>query len=140
MAHLQCIAYVSTAVNLMSEVDLENLLVEARDLNLETGTTGVLLYSDGTFFQYFEAADDALQVTYQRIKESRKHTGILELLNEPIHERSFSDWQMGFALASQSEVLALSTANWRSRVETSDPSSSSPGFAMLLDFWSRTVG
>lgn len=140
MASLHCIAYVSTAARMMSEVDLETLLVEARDLNLETGTTGVLLYSDGTFFQYFEANEDALQLTYQRIKDSRKHSGILELMNEPIQERSFSDWQMGFALASQSQVLALSTANWRRRVETSDPLYSSAGLAMLLDFWSRTVG
>ncbi len=137
---LQGIAYVSTAIRMMSEVDLEELLVEARDLNLQTGTTGVLLYSAGTFFQYFEATEDVIQVTYQRIKDSRKHTGIIELLNEPIVERSFCDWQMGFALASQSQVLALSTANWRHRVETSELDSSSAGLAMLLDFWSRTVG
>lgn len=140
MASLRCIVYVSTAVRLMSELDLEALLIEARDLNLETGTTGVLLYSEGSFMQYFEGTEEAVKTTYQRIRDSRKHTGLLELMNEAVAERCFADWQMGFARASRSQLLRLSTAQWRRRVLAPSAASASPhdGLALLLDFWARS--
>lgn len=140
MDALRCIVYVSSAVKLMSEAELEALLVEARDLNLESHTTGVLLYAEGTFFQYFEGSDEAVALTYRRIKDSRRHTGIVELMNERIEERCFADWQMGFAHAMHSEVIVLSTARWQGRVDASPAAAGNcAGLALLLDFWSRSA-
>lgn len=138
MSDLQTIVYVSTASPLFTDAQLENLLVEARDLNLESGVTGVLLYSDGNFMQCFEGAPDAMRLTYDRIRNSRRHKDIMELLNEPITVRAFPDWQMGFAKPTRSELLALSTAQWHSMSEANSLSSSgSLGFALLKSFWKR---
>jgi len=120
----------------MTVPQLESLLVEARDLNLESGVTGVLLYSDGTFMQYFEGSVESVRITYDRIRDSRRHKDIIEILNEPIAERNFPDWQMGFAQPVQSDLLAISTARWhRMAGETPISTAISPGLALLQRFW-----
>ena len=136
MSDLRAIVYVSTATHLMTVPQLESLLVGARDLNLESSVTGVLLYSDGNFMQYFEGSEEAGRITYERIRSSRRHKGIIELLNERISQRSFPDWQMGFAQPTQSELLALSTARWQSMGgEAPGSLAASPGLALLRGFW-----
>jgi len=138
MPDLRAIVYVSTASQLMTVPELEPLLVQARDLNLETAVTGVLLYSDGNFMQYFEGSEESTRVTYERIRASRRHEGIIEILNERIAQRSFSDWQMGFAQPTRSELLALSTARWLGMAGQAPGSSAiSPGLALLQSFWKR---
>ena len=138
MTYLRSIVYVSTASTPMSEPELEALLVEARGLNLETATTGVLLYSAGTFMQCFEGTEEAVAVTYERIRNSRQHYGIIELVNEPVAARSFPDWQMGFRHARKSELLALSSAQWRRQVDAAGTmASASAGMALLTEFWNR---
>ena len=51
---LRAIAYVSSATRLLSVAELETLLVTARDLNLQSSVTGVLLYGSGIFMPFFE--------------------------------------------------------------------------------------
>ena len=139
MSDLRAIAYVSSATQqLMTVPQLESLLVQARDLNLQSAVTGVLLYSDGNFMQYFEGSEDSVRDTYERIRASRRHRDIIEILNERIAQRSFPDWQMGFAQPAQSELLALSTARWQSMAgEALGSSAISPGLALLQNFWKR---
>jgi len=139
MSDLRAIAYVSSATQqLMTVPQLESLLVQARDLNLQSAVTGVLLYSDGNFMQYFEGSEDSVRDTYERIRASRRHRDIIEILNERIAQRSFPDWQMGFAQPAQSELLALSTARWQSMAgEALGSSAISPGLALLQSFWKR---
>ena len=138
MSDLRAIVYVSTATQRMTELELASLLIEARDLNLESGVTGVVLHDDGNFMQYFEGSDEAVRATYERIRASQRHRNIIELLNECIAQRSFPDWTMGFAQPTQSELLALSTARWQS-MEGEAPGSyaSSPGLSLLRGFWRR---
>jgi hypothetical protein len=136
MSQLQAIAYVSSATQRMSHEQLESLLVDARDLNLESKVTGVLLYNDGNFMQYFEGEPDAMRVTYERILASRRHRDITEIMNEPVAHRSFPDWLMGFSEPTASELLSISTASWRRSVLGSpEPALASDGLALLLGFW-----
>ena len=138
MSALQSIVYVSTATRLLTVAELESLLIEARDLNVQNGVTGVLLYCDGNFMQCFEGPETSMQETYQRIRDSQKHKGIIELLNERIDVRSFPGWQMGFTQPTKSALLALSTAGWDSvRRGSHGATNKSPGLVLLEAFWSR---
>lgn len=139
MSTLRAIVYVSAATQLMSVAQLESLLVAARDLNRASGVTGVLLYSDGSFIQCIEGADDVVQLTYQRIRASRRHKNIVELLDDRIVQRSFPDWLMGFAQPTRSELLSLSTARWqRLASEVPGGGAASPGLSLLQGFWKNT--
>lgn len=138
MDTLQAIVYVSSSAQPMTPSMLEALLIEARRLNLESGVTGVLLYCDGTFMQYFEGTPSAMQETYTRIRQSRQHSRITELMNEPIATRGFPDWQMGLAKPTKSELLALSTANWVLRDSGSVARGiDTVGMTLLHEFWAR---
>lgn len=139
MSNLRCIVYVSTAMAVMASAQLELLLLEAQRRNRDDGITGVLLYSDGNFMQYLEGLDDAVSLTYARIRRSRQHTGLIELLSEPIPERRFPDWQMGFARPTSSEFLAMSTAAWRRHdLSTLTDEPDSAGTLLLRGFWNRS--
>lgn len=129
------IAYVSTAIAGVHREDLEFLLIEGRRLNHKNDITGVLLYSSGNFMQYFEGPKDAALSTFDRICASRRHYGIIELLNEPVSSRSFSGWDMGLVEASDSELLKVSTANWTRQLQA-PCGPSSDGLVLLKQFWS----
>ncbi len=138
MTDLQTIVYLSTAVQEFTTSELESLLSEARDLNLESGVTGVLLYDKGNFIQCFEGSVESVKTTYDRILASRRHKDIIELLNESIEERTFADWQMGFAKVSKPELLALTTSRWQGMLGgTSSENLKSPGLFLLHSFWKR---
>lgn len=134
----QAIVYVSASVLPMTLLLQEGLLVEARRLNAESGVTGALIYSDGTFIQYFEGAPEAMSRTYDRIRRSRLHSRLVEMMNEPVEERLFPSWTMALANPPASELLTLSTASWV--VENARVGGSrrhSPGVLMLRHFWER---
>ena len=140
MTDLRTIVYVSSACHLFTELQLEALLVEARELNFKNGVTGVLLYEGGNFMQCFEGSPSLVADTYQRILASRRHKSVIELLNEPIRERVFPDWQMGFAQPSKSEMLTLSAAEaWkRLRKNKNGNLQTAPGLSLLQGFWRRS--
>ena len=112
MRKFRSIVYVSTALMPMEAAPLEELLVEARALNHESAVTGVLLCNDGNFMQYFEGSSDAVKATWDRIRLSRRHTGVIQLLDESIGRRCFGGWLMGFGRATDSDLLTLSSAEW----------------------------
>jgi hypothetical protein len=137
--HLEAIAYTSSATKGLANKDLERLLLRARAKNAELGITGVLLFHDGSFFQYFEGSTAAIDEVYAGIIRSSMHHGIIQLMREPIQSRSFGNWLMGFTTAPASTVLALSNASWRNQV-LHTPSNISDGLGLLLQFWASNRG
>ena len=87
--------YRSAATVPFSERQLADLLTRARDNNAELGLTGLLLYDDGSFLQVLEGEREPLLTIYGRILKIR-HDKLTKLLERPIDERRFGDWQMGF--------------------------------------------
>lgn len=139
MTELRSVAYVSTASRAMSIEELEDLQSEAIRLNTETGTTGILLYSDGNFMQCFEGVESTIELTYDRIRSSTKHRSLIELMNEPIEQRSFVGWYMALLRPPASEMLKLSSAQWH--VTVNDRGTRPPlslGFELLKTFWTNS--
>jgi hypothetical protein len=134
MTTLRCIAYTSTAIKLMTEAELEALLLSARDFNKLHGVTGVLLYCDGSFMQYFEGFDHDVSEVYKRITNSRQHKGIIELLDQSIDMRSFPDWSMGYSRPLKSELIKLLSISWN---DSRKGKNNSLGIQLLEGFWSR---
>ena len=136
MTQLSALAYVSSATKLMSESELEALLVSARTENHRQGVTGALLYDNGSFFQYLEGGVPGVVTVYERIKASRQHHGIILLEHDVVDVRHFDDWRMGFARAPKSVMLSLSQSSWtRVAAKAKETRCSSAGLALLLDFW-----
>ncbi|MEO8013929.1 MAG: BLUF domain-containing protein [Polaromonas sp.] len=137
MSKLHSIVYTSASVSPMNSGDLDALLVDARNFNRQNEITGVLLHSGSNFMQCFEGPEEAVQRVYQRILGSRKHTDVVEFMNLPVQQRTFSDWAMGSAMTTPSELLALSTATWNQlSSELAFSPFTPPGLAILQVFWS----
>jgi hypothetical protein len=137
MSNLLSIVYVSSATKLMTEPQLEALLIDARNFNKEHNITGILLYCDGSFMQYFEGPKEAVAEVYQRIVDSRQHKNIIKMVDGPVDARNFPDWLMGIAEPSKSEFLKLQTASWLEHVDRKD---GSLGLTLLKSFWIRNRG
>jgi hypothetical protein len=136
-SNLRSIVYLSTAVKPLSTEQLEALLIDAREHNADTQTTGVLLYSEGTFMQCFEGTEEGMRITYDRIIASGLHKDIVELMNGPIAKRNFGDWLMGYAEPTASELLMMSTAHWEHHALWAQGWKVSRGMELLQLFWSR---
>lgn len=136
---LHAVAYLSTAVRVPTQQELDRLLEVSQTLNERDGISGALLHHDGTFLQYLEGPRDAVQAVFRRIKASPLHHGVIDLLDEPLESRQFAGWHMGFAQTPASWMQLLSQARWMSTVNglRQDAGEPSPGVGLLLQFWSQ---
>lgn len=101
------IVYVSTAVKLMHENQLLDILHNSRLHNAALNISGVLLYSDGTFIQVLEGKDTVIDALYSRIQADQRHKNIITIIDEPITEKSFGQWLMGFAVTDSKKTEKL---------------------------------
>ncbi|MDP3334776.1 MAG: BLUF domain-containing protein [Methylococcaceae bacterium] len=134
MGRLRCIAYFSSATKVFTEAELEALLISARDFNKKHGITGVLLYVNDSFMQYFEGAEADVGKVYKRITDSRQHKEIIKVLDQSIDVRSFPDWLMGLSRPVKSELLKFHAISW---MENMNGKNDSLGMRLLKRFWDR---
>jgi hypothetical protein len=136
MSALIAVAYVSSAYARLTTAELDALLIDARTHNAEMQVTGALLYHDGSFFQYFEGPSVGVENVYARIRDSRLHHGLVELLRCTTPSRRFDAWHMGFAHAPRSFLLDLAQASWLNALPGfANDTSEVEGVQMLLQFW-----
>lgn len=93
---LVSLVYVSTASQPMSDEELMEILKKAREKNARLGVTGMLLYRDGFFIQALEGEQEVVDALYGTITSDARHTRVLKVMESSIHQRSFSNWEMGF--------------------------------------------
>jgi hypothetical protein len=118
----------------MAYGELEAIVAESRVRNNENAITGVLLAAGGNFMQMLEGPRQSLDETMVRIRSSRRHTGIIELVDEPVSVREFDDWSMAFTHAEADKFMQLRNASW---VREGDHLSA--GRELLRQFWRNTA-
>lgn len=121
MAELLSIIYLSSAVNPLDDAELDALLEDARAFNKANSITGVLLYAGGNFMQCLEGPVNSVLQAYDRIRHSKRHTGLVELNRAAIENRSFESWEMGLLRPTKAEFISISNA--LSLTSPRDPSS-----------------
>ncbi len=93
---LTFVVYVSSAVRLLSDEELKELLRLSRINNARLGVTGMLLYDRGNFIQMLEGPGVNVDALYERIRADPRHTRITTLLQGPLEKRQFETLAMGF--------------------------------------------
>lgn len=93
---LVSLVYCSSATRPFGEQELAELLAVSRAGNTARGITGMLLYRDGEFVQILEGARSQVEELMQAIGRDERHTDVRVLLEEPLHERRFAEWTMGY--------------------------------------------
>ena len=83
------------------------ILDAARRKNASLSITGMLLYTEGSFFQVLEGPSDALASLLATIKNDSRHASVTKIIDEPIARRDFPDWKMGYSHVSQHELVTI---------------------------------
>lgn len=128
------ISYMSSAVEIPTREQIDQLLERSRAVNAQEQVTGVLFYAEGNFHQYIEGPAEGVERVYARILASPLHRNVFELLREPIEERQFTDWSMGYravGVGPDDPVL--------NRLLADDAASTSAGRLLLGAYWERVV-
>jgi len=99
--------YCSAAKHLFGRSELLHLLAQSRSNNLKNGVTGMLLYAEGSFFQVLEGEPGVVERLFETIRHDRRHRDVTLIIREPVAERTFGDWTMGYAEIEPGEVDEL---------------------------------
>jgi hypothetical protein len=99
--------YTSAAAASLDVEQLKEILELARARNAERSVTGMLLYTAGTFFQVLEGDEETLKGLFASIVVDSRHKRVTKIIDEPIAQRDFGDWTMGFAEAELSELSSM---------------------------------
>lgn len=86
------ICYVSTRTNLASEEEIEVLLHEWEKRNSQKGIKGLLLYSEGNFFQVLEGEKDLVLNLFAGIQADPRHKEIMQIVGRDIARGSYDDY------------------------------------------------
>ena len=90
------ISYVSTASQNLQKQDIDEILRNAEDYNNKEGITGLLLYSEGNFFQIIEGNKNKVRILYDNIQKDDRHKDIIRLFEKPIENESFDGYKSDF--------------------------------------------
>lgn len=108
LPRMKQLAYVSTAVQLMTDSELIDILKVARSRNAKNDVTGVLLYSDGTFIQVLEGEPANIDQIFHSISNDKRHKNIIKLVDGSLDKKYFADWNMGFATVDKDRAREIS--------------------------------
>lgn len=101
------LVYASTATHPFSDDDLTALLATCRENNARAQLTGMLVYRDGRFLQVLEGPEPAVRTLMDTLATDPRHTGIRVMFEEPLEERQFAEWTMGFERADAGSAADL---------------------------------
>lgn len=96
MSDLYYLLYLSNATHPMEPGELKVLLDVCQKNNKGRDITGMLLYKGGCFMQILEGEKEQIRALFDKVCLDSRHENVVEIGFEPIRERSFSDWSMGF--------------------------------------------
>ena len=99
--------YSSAAGPEFDPADLKTILQLARVKNSRLSVTGMLLYSSGSFFQVLEGDEATVTELFATIAADPRHKSVTKIIHEPIEQRDFGDWTMGFAEVDPSDLASI---------------------------------
>lgn len=89
------------------EPGIAEILAAARKNNPERKLTGALLCAGGCFAQVLEGPQEEVEITFEAIRQDRRHCEITLLHLKPVPERSFPDWSMAYVGPPDTEARKL---------------------------------
>lgn len=84
------ISYVSTVNPKLTNLEVKELFNFVRVKNNKLKITGILLYSDGNFFQVLEGENELVTDLYNSMRIDSRHYDVITIFNHTMGEFSFS--------------------------------------------------
>ena len=105
MEDLIQVIYVSAAASDISEHDTAELLKEARKTNRRHDVSGMMLYVGGCLLMLLEGEAHGVDAVSREVAEWKRE--MRAIYREPVSEREFPDWIMGFEAVAPAEAARL---------------------------------
>ncbi len=96
----QTISYVSTANPTLKDSDIQDLFEDIKSNNEKNNITGILMYSNGNFFQVLEGEKNKVRNLFNKIKVDYRHYDIIKIFDREIRHKAFSDYNSSFTIVS----------------------------------------
>src|ERR1700688_11257 len=94
--------YHSFAPSTLSEHDTVQFLTKARKVNRQNDVSGMMLYTDGRLLLLLEGDAASVDLACSTIFSDKREYQML--LREPIAEREFPEWTLGFEIVQAAEA------------------------------------
>ena len=90
------VCYVSTLKPGVTIEDIKSLLRSSQKDNNKNGITGILLFSEGNFFQVLEGKKDVVIALFERIKQDSRHYDLISIFKKEISAPEFGNYEVEF--------------------------------------------
>jgi len=90
------ICYVSTAKTYLSRTEISRILSSSETSNNQEDITGLLLYSEGNFFQIIEGNREQIMELYKCIENDPRHFNLIKLFGKEVHNEAFDGYKSDF--------------------------------------------
>lgn len=91
--------------------ELLGLLDKCRSINAKCDVTGMLLYQHHSFFQVLEGSRSTVELLFEKIAADTRHKRVTKIIFEPIPERAFGNWSMGYPKITSKELAEIPGLN-----------------------------
>jgi hypothetical protein len=91
--------------------ELSALLDKWRSNNAKCDVTGMLLYQHQSFFQVLEGDRSTVETLFDKIAADPRHERVTKVILEPIAERAFGSWTMGYPRVTARELAEIPGLN-----------------------------
>lgn len=85
------ISYVSSASYNIEPSELVELLDQTEVRNNEYGVKGLLVYSDGNFFEVLEGEEEKIRELFETIKDDPRHVNIIRIFEKYVDNGLFEE-------------------------------------------------
>lgn len=127
------ISYVSTVSSNLNETDIQAILHYSREWNIAHEITGILLYSEGNFFQVLEGDKKLVEDLFKRIENDPRHYDLIRIFQKKIQQEKFTGYKTNFiSLDSRFSQNELST--YFEQIENLNPAIQTPVRYILQKF------
>ncbi|MHA6279037.1 BLUF domain-containing protein [Salinimicrobium sp. CAU 1759] len=108
MKHVIC--YISSATKNFNDIEVEDLMDKWQEQNSKLDIKGILLYSEGHFFQVLEGEKKSVLSLFQKIQQDARHTSVIQVLGKDVNRGSLDGYvveHLKGARYSKPEVIGM---------------------------------
>ncbi|MCF4102361.1 BLUF domain-containing protein [Gillisia sp. M10.2A] len=115
------ISYVSTVDRELNEKEIIEVLDWSKNWNNSHNITGLLLYSEGNFFQVIEGEKEDIKSLFERIKQDSRHHNIIKIFEREIHKEAFDGYISDF-ISENTQYKRKTVENYINHIKVLDES------------------
>lgn len=115
------ISYVSTAQKDLEPGEVVELLDQTEVRNNKLGIHGLLIYSEGNFFEVLEGQKEMILELYDSIRQDGRHKNIIPIFEKSINGKPF-DPENGYFISANTQYKKIKVENFQNCIKDLDES------------------